>query len=103
MWETRFCMEPFHQFGLAETHLHALHLELHVVLPRRLAVLALLPAVAVAAVPHLLARVEQHAAALRPKERIENKRAFQHYYDYKSLRETCPGGRREPGEIHATS
>ena len=51
------------------THLHALHFELHVVLPRRLAVLALLPAVAVAAVPHLLPRVEQHAAALRPKKR----------------------------------
>ncbi len=39
------------------------------VLPRGLAVLALLPAVAVAAVAHLLAGVEQHRAALRPERR----------------------------------
>ena len=44
------------------------------VLPGGLAVLALLPAVAVAAVAHLLARVQQHAPALRPAAAEEGKR-----------------------------
>ena len=46
--------------------LEALHLQLHVVFARRLPVLAFLPAVAVAPVPHLLAAVEQHTAARGP-------------------------------------
>jgi hypothetical protein len=50
-------------------HLGSLHLQLHVVFSRRLAVLALLPAVAVATVAHLLPAVEQHGAALRPATR----------------------------------
>ena len=44
------------------------------VLPGGLAVLALLPAVAVATVPHLLPRVQQHAPALRPVEMEERMR-----------------------------
>lgn len=47
-------------------YLSALHFEFHVVLARRFAVLALLPAVAVAPVAHFLARVEQHGATFGP-------------------------------------
>lgn len=47
-------------------YLGALDLEFHVVLPRGLAVLALLPAVAVPAVPDLLPAVQQHRPTFRP-------------------------------------
>lgn len=56
--------------------LRTLHLQLHVVFARRFAVLALLPAVAVAPVAHLFARVQQHRAAFRSaaKRGIENEK-----------------------------
>jgi len=55
-------------------HLHALDFELHVVLPGGLAVFALLPAVAVSTVAHLLAGVEQHGAAFGPERERERER-----------------------------
>ena len=48
-------------------YLHALDLELHVVLPGGLPVLPLLPAVSVTSVSDLLAGVEQHGSRLWPR------------------------------------
>ena len=47
-------------------YLHTLHLQLHVVLPRRLAIFPLLPAVAVLSVLHLLPVVQNHGPILWP-------------------------------------
>jgi hypothetical protein len=57
----------------AEAHLRSLHLELHVVLPRCLAVFPLLPAVAIPPISHLFAAIEQHGATLRSETRRANK------------------------------
>lgn len=46
--------------------LRALDLEFHVILPGGFPVLALLPAVAIASVPHFLPAVQQHRAAFWP-------------------------------------
>lgn len=54
------------QKGPCATHLHALDLQLHVVLSRRLPILPLLPAVPVLPVLHLLPVVQNDAAILRP-------------------------------------
>ena len=51
-------------------YLHALDLELHVVLPGGLPVLPLLPAVSVTSVSDLLAGVEQHRAGLWSKLKL---------------------------------
>lgn len=59
------------------TYFCALNFEFHVILARRLAVLALLPTVAVATVAHLFARVEQHGPTLWP--------SFQHKEPIKRL------------------
>ena len=71
------------------THLNPLDLELHVVLSGGLAVLPLLPAVAVASVAHLLARVQQHRTALGPGGREERWRV-----------EVWKGSRERKGEIN---
>lgn len=59
---------------LLDSHLGALNFQLHVIFPRRLAVLALLPTIAVSPVPNFLARVKKHRAAFRSasEERREN-------------------------------
>lgn len=71
-------MEMIRNFALGltnlrhATHLSALYFEFHVILAGRLAVLALLPAVAVSPVAHLLPRVEQHRSALGPGMQTNN-------------------------------
>jgi len=52
------------------THLHSLDLKLHVVFPYGLAVLAFLPAVAVAAVPDAVPVVQQHGATGRTLQHL---------------------------------
>lgn len=53
----------------SRAYLSTLDLQLHVILAGRLAVLALLPAVAVPSVADLLPRVQQHRATLGSEEK----------------------------------
>lgn len=56
------------QVGQCAAHLHALDLQLHVVLSRRFPILPFLPAVSILPVLNLLPVVQNNAAVLRPAD-----------------------------------
>lgn len=72
------------------THLCSLHFEFHVILSRRLAVLALFPTVAVATVAHFLPRVQQHRAAFGSAKIQTNNSFFYNKLEGKIKRNKSP-------------
>lgn len=69
------CVLQGEQFSVAQgaTDLHALDLQLHVVLSRRLSILPFLPAVSILPVLHLLPVVQDDAAVLRPERQTASR------------------------------